>query len=327
MSTQVEETSVSTEKPAIGRDAFTAARESLRAQSQDQEPVETPTPSDDTSTETPTEETEPVADQSQEPTSTEDTLLSADELAKLTPQERKQAEKWQAKLTQKAQALSARTKELEQWQPLIEGLTSDNPDAVIEELARRRGLTISKAAQDNAVAKQVQTSVNTYVEKLPAELRPLFQPAFEALANDVLTTLTGQIAPLAEAQNHLISEAVSKETEATLKAFEAKHKDFKTYEPQIVQLGQKLIPAPGTTEDEWLENLYTIVKSKVTKAEQVKETVQQINKSVAASEPRTSGVSGVRVVTERPANWNQMTSKERMRAAYEAAGRGEIWKD
>ncbi len=326
MSTQVEETQVSTEKPAIGRDAFAAARAQLSAQSSDQAPAEQQPSTDDTSTETPAEQPEKVADQSQAPTETEDTLLTADELAKLPPKERAQAEKWQATLTKKAQALSAKTKELEQWQPLINGLTSDNPSAVVEELAKRVGLTISKANQDTTVDKQVAAKLSTAIEKLPAELRPLFEPFAEALAADLKASFEGRIKPLAEAQSLMISEAAAAETKAFDEAFAAKHQDYRQLEPKMIELGQKILPTAGVSTDEYMELLYTLAKSGQSKVEQVKETVRQINKSVESSEPRTTGVAEVRVEQGLPANWNQMTSKERMKAAYEAAGRGVIWK-
>ena len=154
----------------------------------------------------------------------------------------------------------------------------------------------------------------------------MFQPFAEALASDVMTTVEGRIKPLADAHSMILSEAAAAETEAALAEFGAKHQDWKQFEPKILELAQKFMPTTGNvSEGEYMEMLYKLAKADTVKADVVKEHIERTTRSVEGSEPKTTGVSEVRVEQTRPANWNQMTSKEQIRAAAEAAGRGVIW--
>ena len=125
MDIKTEET-VSTEPK--GASAFDSARASVRASSE--APPEPETPEDDTSASEPAQQTEPPADEPPETGTDTDTVLSPEQLAKLSPKDRANAEKWQAGLTQRSQALKARENELKEWLPLIEALNT-NPDAAI----------------------------------------------------------------------------------------------------------------------------------------------------------------------------------------------------
>lgn len=321
MSKVIEEPVKTETASATGKAAFAAARASLQAQSEDQAPAETPPPTDETSTPPPSQETEKVADETPAPTESEDTILNADELAKLTPKEREQAQKWQAKLTQKSQALSAQAKEFEQWKPLIESLTA-NPDAAIEELAKQRGFTIAKPNQDTAAKMDVPSEVTDAIQSLPEELRPLFQPFVKAIHD----AFQKQLQPIATQQTEIISKAVAAETDGELKAFQSTHTDFNKHEPAMLKWMQRFTPAPGVSTSEYMEAAYQAVTANLSKVEQIKETVKQINKSVASVEPHTPGVPEARVEQTMPSNWSEMTSRERMRAAYDAAGKGILWK-
>jgi hypothetical protein len=298
MSTNVEETvQTETAKPAIGQDAFAAARESLRAQSQDKGTDDTATPSDDTSTETPTQQAETVADESPETTNETEHVLSKEEIAALPPKQRANAEKWQAKLTQESQRLSAERKELEQWRAQAEAEKA-------------------KPVQDTTAT--IANQFSKAVQALPEELRPLFQPFAEAIL--------GEIQPIAQAQQELISKAVASETQGEVKAFESKHPDYRKHEAGMLDWMQKFQPMPGVSTADYMEEAYKSVTANQKKVEQVKETVKQINRSAGSVEPNTPGVPEGRVEQTMPSNWNDMTDKERMRASWAAASKGIVWK-
>jgi len=318
---------MSTEEPVIstppatptGSDAFKAARASIAAQSTetpDQGPDEDEEKKpDDTSTEQPAEEPDEAADQPPEPAEPEDTILTPDELAKLSPKERANAEKWQAKLTQKSQALSAQAKEFETWKPLIDGLQA-NPDAVIEELAKRRGLTITKTNQDTTVAK---TAANT-IAQLPTELQFL-QPVFEEFGKQLLANVDTRLQPIAQAQQQMLTDAAAAETDATIQSFTVKHPEWKKHETKMMELGQKFIPTTGNMTDlEYMEALYKLVTFDQHKADQTKKVVEKLNKVAETSETPTSGVPAERVVIAMPP-----PEKRSIRDAWKAAARGERW--
>jgi hypothetical protein len=71
-------------------------------------------------------------------------------------------------------------------------------------------------------------------------------------------------------------------------------------------------------EFEYMETLYTLATAKLSEAEKTKQVIAKIDKSAAASEPATSGVSQERVAHKRPENAT-------LRDAYKAAKAGQVW--
>lgn len=310
----VETTETVKHEGPTGRDAFAAARASLPAQSTDQAPVISE-PLDDTPEKKTVEEPEKVADQPEKTTEDpEDTLLTADEVSKLNPKERGLYEKAQKNYTLKTQKLAADRKELEQWKPLIDQLTT-NPDAAIEQLAQQRGMKLSKAAQDNTVEKQTEATL----AELPEELAFL-KPVFEAYGKKLMDTMRGEITPLKEGYSAIVSEAAAAETEATLKSFEAKYPGWQKHEKAMLDMGQKILPGKGMSDFEYMEILHRQVTAGTDEAERTKKTVEKINKSAAASESPTPGIANSRVEHALPP-----PDKRDIKAAWEAAKRGEVW--
>ena len=298
-----------------GNAAFDAARASVRAS----EEVPAETPADDTPPATPpAQEPETPADEPKETGPEPDTVLTPEELAALPPKERANAEKWQAKLTQKSQALAARTKELEDWLPLIETLKT-NPDAAIEALAQRQGFTVTKAQQD-----AIQKKTAELTAELPEELK-FMQPIFEQFGSKLLDSVRGEIVPLKQATDQIMTQALAAETEATIKQFGAKHPGWEKHEGRMIELGHKILPAKGTTDADYMETLYTLAIAGISEAEKAKKIVDQINKSADNSEQKKSGVSESRVAQTIPAEFAKLDNKEQMRRAYEAAKSGISW--
>ncbi len=325
MSKTIDEAPVieTTEKAPVGKDAFTAARASIAAQSTDQDRTEEPAKDDDdTSKETPAETSAEVTDQPSEVTDEpSDTLLPPEEVEKLTGKAKAQYDRMNKAFTTKTQALAATRKEMEQWTGVIEGLKS-NPDAVIEQLAKQRGLTISKP-QEAAIESQAADAL----AQLPEEWQTFLKPIFEQYGKTILASVDGKLKPIEQAHQQIISEATAAETKATIEAFDSKYPGWKKHEAKMTELGGKFIPTAGAMTDfEYMETLYKLATADMKKVDQLKETVKQINKSAASVEPNAPGVSDVRVEQTRPANWTSMTDKERMRAAYDAAKNGVVWK-
>ena len=320
----VEEKTVTTTTPGKGegKDAFAAARAAVAAQSKDQgaaAPDESP--DDDTSAQNePAQETETPADESTETGPTEDTsepdtLLTPEETAKLSAKEQRLYEKAQKNYTLKTQRLAEERKALEPWKQLSESLQAD-PDAVITELARRRGLTIAKTQNTT-----VQDTAKTTLAELPAELQFL-APVLEQFGNRLLEKVKADIAPIRTTQEEQIAATVAAETDAEVKAFSAdpRFKDWKQHEAKMLDIGKKFTPSNGMTTFEYMETLYTLATANRKKADVVKDTVEKINKSAAASESVTPGVQNKVVEHALPP-----PEKRGMRDAWEAAKRGERW--
>ena len=313
------ETIVTAEQPPKGRNAFTAARASVKTP----EPEPAPAPDDTPPPPTPpAEHTEKVADQPPEPTDDQNALLTPEELAALPPKQRANAEKWQAKLTKRAQDLSAQAKEFDDWKPLMTALR-DNPDAAIEELAKRRGLTVAKAPTQDT--RTVEATTAETIKELPEEWQFL-APVFDAFGKRLLESVRGEIAPLQARQDALISDAVAAETEATIKGFEAKYPGWTKFEPKMLELGKKFVPAAGAMTDfEYMETLYKLATADVADAEKTKTVVARINKSAEAAEPAVGGLPDKSVDQVMPDTVRAMDSSARLRAAHEAAKRGVRW--
>lgn len=301
-----------------GAAAFDAARASLAQSSKDQS-AETKTEDHSSPPPQTAEPTAKAADQTDEPAESQDTLLSADEVAKLSPKERTAYQKLQAHYTQKTQALAAERKAMEQWKPLITGLET-NPSQTLELVAQQLGLSVVKPDPQKAVASEVEAAL----ADLPPEL-DVFRPVLESFGQKLLSNIKSEIAPIREQTSKMASEAAAAETAATLEAFGAKHPDWKQFEPKMVELAKKFQPTPGAmTDGEFLETMYQLATAGRSEADKTKQIVERINKSVAGSEEKTSGVANERVEVVMPESVRKDPSS-RFRAAFEAAKRGERW--
>ncbi len=301
-------TAVEEPKPT-GSGAFDAARASIGKSADQAEPA----PSDDTSKDEKPAEDPVAADQPKEPAD-EDALLTPEELAALPAKERAKAEKWQAKLTQKAQSLAAQGKEFDRWKPLITELEA-NPDAALTKLAEQRGLKLTPR-QDTTV----ESKTTEQMAELPEEWQ-FMKPVFEAYGKKLLDSVRGEIAPVKEAHERMTTEAVAAETESTLERFTAKYPDWKKHEAKMLEIGTKFIPKEGSMSDfEYMETLRTLATAGISEAEKTKTVIAKINKAAENVEPNTSGMQQDRVVHTMPP-----PGKRDMRAAWEAAKRGEVW--
>ncbi len=317
MSKAVEET-VQTEATTdaaapTGQAAFDAARATIADSGKE-------ATADDTSKDAkPSEDPEKVADQTQEPTETTDALLTTEQLAAMSPKERQQAEKWQTKLTQESQRQAAQRKELEGLLPLVEALKA-NPAAALEEIAKKNGLTLTRAAVQDT--KTVETHAASALADIPEELQFL-KPVFESYGKKLMETLRGEIAPIKEAHTAMVSEAAAAETQSTMEAFTAKYPEWKKHEVKMLEIGAKFIPTAGAMTDfEYMETLHKLATSDQSKAEQTKTLVEKINKSAASVEPSGSGVPNERVEHALPP-----PDKRSMRDAFAAAKNGIRWAD
>ncbi len=325
---------VETEKPVeapIGKDAFKAAREEIRARSQSQDQgtgEETPVVDDTPKPETPSQQPDKPADETPETGDPEDALLTPDEVSKLSAKELKLYQKAQKTFTQKTQKIAAERKEIEEfrkqfdeWKPLIDSLSND-PDAALRSIAEQRGMKFAETQDTPAVQPQTAETM----AQLPEEwqfLKPIFDIFAKKIREDTVAEVRGELQPIKAHQEEAVSRAVAAETNAELEAFTAKYPDWKKQEPAMLALMQKFTPTGPVSNFEYMETFYKMVTAPTTQADQLKEAVQRINKVVENSEPVNAGVSTERVEHVMPSNLNE--SSTRFRAAAKAAARGERW--
>ena len=318
MSDTTETIPTETPKEATGKGAFAAARESIRAQSSDQGPEETPPEEDQPAVEaTPSQEPEKPADETPDTGQTEDTLLTTEEVSKLKGKELDLYKKAQANYTQKTQKLAEARKEFEQWQPLIQAF-QQNPVDVIRQLAEQQGLKFA----EEAPAPDTTTPQDTGLPEGWEFLNPILEARDKRIEAKIRAELGAEIQPIKEATSIAQSNAIAAETKANLEAFSTKYPGWQKHEARMIEEMQYF--APGALDDmQALEKAYKLVTADITKAEQVKETVNRINKAAAAVEPQVNGLEDKRVEHVMPSGLTD--SGKRFREAAKAAKRGERW--
>jgi hypothetical protein len=271
--------------------------------------------SGDTPDTPPAEETDKAADQPAETAETEDTqLLTKEELAALSPKDRANAEKWQARLTQKSQAIAAQSREFEEWKGVAQALKS-NPVETLQELAKANGWTMQQVAKDAEAAKTITESA---MAELPEELQ-FMKPYFDAAVKQAVASMRSEIAPLKESHARMAVEASARETEAVIAAFGAKHPGWEKYESAMTKLGEKLQPN-GMDEGEYMETLYHLASRGDDEARKTAAVVKKMENAAKASEPSGAGVPAARVEHVMPQG-----AAGDIRAAYEAAKQGVVW--
>lgn len=312
--TPVDTSTPDTAAPAkTSADVFREARQQIAAQSKDQGGGDQPdSETDNAPASEPSEEPAKPADQTPESGDPDETLLSADEVKKLNPKERSLYEKAQARFTQKTQKIAEERRALAEWTPMIDAFKT-NPEDALKRVAAEMGYELTKTGADTTRQASAET-----LGDLPPELEPL-KPALEAYLD---SKLKNEIEPIRRHQDYIKAQAAAAETEATLKALEAKHPDWQQFESKMMEFGAKIVPTGQMSELEYLELLYTMATAGRKEAETAKRTVERIQKSAKAAEPQATGVSQERIVQALPP-----PDQRSLRDAWNAAKEGVSWRE
>jgi hypothetical protein len=302
--------------PKSIREHYEAAK---TAQSKADQAPDAAAPGDDTKPEPETVEQPQAGDQPEEAAPSEDTLLTADEVAKLSPKERTLYEKAQKNYTIKTQELARQRKELEPWKDLISNL---------QDPARWKDTVRQLAQQAEILPKAEQQAVQAEAEKtvaeLPEELKFL-QPYFEQFGQKLLGQLQSKIDPVVASQNEIVMQKIAESTEATMKSFGEKHKGWEAHETAMTDLAKQIQPVGNMSDYDYMEMLYKLATFDMQSADRTKQIAAKIQKSAAAAETPSSGVQSERVEVALPSNLRGASSSDRLKAAFEAAKRGEHW--
>lgn len=277
--------------------------------------VSTPAPaSNDTVAPDPTQETAQAEAPEQatahsvtpDATDTEEQLLSEEEYEAVQDDPVALKKALQTAFTKKTQALSPAKR-------LLQALSSD-PDKVILELAKARGLKV-EAPPATPAAGATQDTRDEIMDALSEHLGPTaaaqLKPALEKLVEKF-------VGPLREAHEVSLAKAALEQANQVKAEFTRSHPGWEKFEPAMVELAKKVQPN-GMNPAEYMDMLYTVVSGESAIAKQVNKVVQRMTKSAAAvSEARVSGATPAQVKKSLP-DGRLPTLKE----AAEAALRGE----
>ena len=324
-----------TVKPVSFDQAFAAAKTELdKPEPVAEKTVEAPK-GDDTkpaeAKETKPEQTDKPADQASE-TGEENELLSIEERAKLNAEGKKAYEKLMKSYTPKTQAIAAERKKiaeeretLAKHKELIEAFESD-PKETLRRLAKVYDVPLqdTKPESVKAVESQVSEMSADLLNVLGAdntELAQALSGVFEKHMKRVAETVTKtEVEPMRKTLDETSQRAIAEAAESDMKVFESKHKDWKQFEPQIVELGKKFQPAPGAKMSpvEYLDILYQLATADRSKASLTADVINRLNESAKSVESPATGVTDQNVTPVAPEH-------PTIEQAYEAAKKGIRW--
>lgn len=301
------------------------------------EPAATSTPGIDPSGQPPSQESQKAGDATLETAdeSPSTDLLSAEEYAKVKDDPKQLQKALNKAFTQKTQQLASQRKALGSWDKVRESYGKD-AKATLTELAKQAGLEIRDPKEEAAKATTVDAGKKA-VEKVNAvlakagleELSDELVAVFREIAEEAAGKAT---APVRQHQDEVIRESIARESAAVLESFGKTHPDWQEHEEQMTDLMGKFPPPVDPTtgqrvmaDADYLDHIYDLATrglrdKRVTDATKkaADEAVERLRKSAANAEPRTTGVTGDKVVTSAPA-------KAGFKQAAEAAKRGERW--
>jgi hypothetical protein len=219
--------------------------------------------------------------------------------------------------TQKTQQLASQRNELGTWAQVREAYAHD-PVATMKALAAQSGLEI-RDPKAEAIQQTAQEQGDQLITKLRATLDPFglgdaaeaLAPVFRELATQAATSATE---PIRKQNEQIVSESAQRESAAVIESFGKKYPDWKTHEPKMVELSQKIQPAEGMDPLEWMEHLYTLAAKDSLIDRGIASALDKM-KTSAQSGGASRTVAGHHVA-ERPGKLPSFAE------AYEAAKRG-----
>lgn len=245
--------------------------------------------------------------------------------------------------TKKTQTLSTERKSVERLQSysdIIDAYEAD-PEALVEALAQQHGLKLVKAGETTTTETKVEEKKGPAAQPAP-KLSAFDDPdqwseataawakaeALRELGESTKKTIDDATRPIKEQLAKTTDRAAVEATATVMKTFEGQHADWKTHEPAMMALAEKIQPN-GMTELEYLGHLYETVTrasreatAKETEAQRiadgVKAALDKMKKGAETAETKTASTPEHQV---RKAPRGIPTFEE----AAEAALRGERW--
>lgn len=246
-------------------------------------------------------------------------LLSRDQIESLRRDPDRLIKELNRAATKKFQTVAKERAELEPYVDFIRSL-DENPREAVAALAAQLGMRL-----EGGTPEQRQDAVQELGDVITADVRQSLGPEYDDLAERLapaIRKVAERVAietarPLVEEQNRLIRESAERESAAAISVFEKAHPDFRKHEKAMVEMSQKLKPAQGMNEQDYLRALYTVVTAGNNEGDAAKRLVKRINSS-------TKSDSGGNRVPSREVNV-EPSSLPSFEDAAAAARRGERW--
>jgi hypothetical protein len=243
----------------------------------------------------PAGESTTVEDQPDE--STDDQLLTPDEVSRLKGKELDLYRKAQKAFTQKSQKLAEQRRELEPYQEFIKSYQED-PRKTIQWLAEQHGINFRESDSRAETAAKVEAATKTLTDELRAALGEDFDfigaKIGPTLERSIKSIVDESIKPIAQLTNQINLEAAQKKTEAVLQSFDQKHPGWRKHEKAMIDLASK-ITVKNMDEADFMEMVYGHVTRDLAIAKEARSIVNKINASAAKSESPEGGVEQSRI--------------------------------
>jgi hypothetical protein len=237
--------------------------------------------------------------------------LSAEDLAAIKADPRLKAlyKNLHKGFTSKSQKLAAGDR-------LLRAFQSD-PAGTVKALAGRAGVKLADEPPKADVRAAIQTELTSAVgEDLAGQLLPVFEKIASKIAES-------QIAPLRAELDQQMARSVEEQSALVQETFLQKYPDAKKFEREMMEVAQTIRPVPGTNAVSYLETLYLLATRQKKSGGEAARAVDKMVKAASAGE-RPGGTPGNRVAAT-PPDMSKMTKSQKLRAALDAAKRGERW--
>lgn len=192
---------------------------------------------------------------------------------------------------------TARTERLDKALRLYEALEDPNVGpAVLAEMVKKAGMVIQPAnkKEEQQVTKTV---VDVLKESLGTEYEFLADRLAPGLDKIVKAIVSEQVKPIQESNQQAIERAIVADIDSAYARAESRHKDFKEYDKEMMELSKEL-PYTGETPeqfDKYLDRLYKLASADKKEAKVIKNTVDKINKNSQELRDSSTEVQETRV--------------------------------
>jgi hypothetical protein len=214
------------------------------------------------------------------------------------------------------EGFTTKTQKLAAGDRLLRAFQSD-PSGTVKALAQRAGVKLADESPKPDVRAALQTELTSAVgEDLAAQLLPIFEKVAGKIAES-------QIAPLRAELDQQMARSVEEQSALVQEAFLQKYPDAKKYEREMMEAAKSIRPVTGSNAVKYLETLYLLATQQKKSGGTAARAVERMVKATSAGE-RPGGTPGNRVAAA-PPDMSKMTKSQKLRAALDAAKRGERW--
>lgn len=257
-----------------------------------------------------TEAADQASETADQPTVTEETLLSPEE-EQLTGKAREKA--IQRAFTKKTTAIAQERKQFERARMLWDSYNED-PEGTVKLLAQQAGIKLSEPDAKTTPAEpakadtqpdpvlrlesDLRASLGSDLEFLADKFTPVFsymrqmQSQLQSTASEMQSTKQAVVGQQIQESNRRAGELIN--------TFKTSHKDFDQVYPEMLKTMKRLTPAEDMSPEEYMESIYCLATRGKQKVLAKKEAVAELRKAAENAEPREKSASSSEVIAGKP---------------------------